>query len=1186
MSLVISGIIDGPLTGGLPKAIELTALADIADLSIYGVGSANNGGGSDGEEFTFPSGSARRGDVIYVATESAEFTSFFGFAPDYISGAAAAINGDDAIELFENGTVIDLFGDIDVDGTGQLWDYLDGWAYRSASAPAPATAFDPADWVFSGTNALDGQTSNVTATTPFPAGQYAAALSPADPVINEFVASTTGADVEYIEIKGAPNADLPTLTLLEIEGDIGATGATGVIDEVIAVGTTDADGYWTANLTSNTLENGSLTLLLVENFTGTLGMDLDTDDDGVFDSEPWGRIVDSVAISDGGTGDQAYAPAVLGPNYDGVSSFAPGGASRIPDGTETDTAADWVRNDFDLAGIPGFTGSPEVGEALNTPGAPNEVVEPVVEPPPITMIHDIQGNAATWGEQFGRTDATPFFGATLAVSAVVVGDFQNGDGDDMRNLGGFYLQEEDADADGDATTSEGIFVFEGSGSFLTDVNMGDKVTVIGVVTEFFGETQITATSIDIESSGNVLPTAAQITFPIASAFENGDGQLIADLEAYEGMRVSVPQDLTVGDLFNYGRFGEIGLSAIGEIETFTQNNSPDVAGFAAYIDDVVRNTIVIDDGRTAQNPDVLPYPDGAFGSDDGLTSGDTVQDLVGVVRYSRGSGGSGDENYRINPTEAPTFLDTTPREETPPDVGGRLKVASFNVLNFFNGDGQGGGFPTPRGADTVEELARQTDKLVAAIASLDADVVGLIEIENDGYGPESAIAELVDALNAAGGSYAFVDPGTPGIGTDAIAVGFIYDTTSISLAGAAAILDKTVDARFDSDNQRPSLAQTFVETETGASFTAVVNHLKSKGSPVEGTPDDEDQGDGAGNANTTRLNAAEALEDWLATDPTGSGDTDFLIIGDLNAYRMEDPIQTLLDGVDDTSGTEDDLVLLTEDNTYGFPADLAKAGQVQAFGALDYAIASGALAAQVTGAGAWNINSVEPTLIDYNLEFKPDDPGLYAADAYRSSDHDPVIIGLDLDLPVPPALIARVEFVDARGRDLAITTIDGVEVGFDRLRMLQKEVEIDAAGLTIEASDGQFRTPEFVTTAGAGIGVWSVPSDRSSRLERELLNDSEVLSFELEDIGGLGDALEVEFEFAKVRGSGDVELGFYNDGIEIDRVLLAVTDNAARYDLAGNMTFDRVEIGVEGDLGLGIAAVEFLRLEVDELTVA
>ncbi|MFW2334943.1 MAG: nuclease, partial [Ilumatobacter sp.] len=127
--LLISGIVDGPLTGGTPKAIEFYAVNDIADLSVFGFGSANNGGGSDGEEFTFPAVAATAGQYIYVASEAAGFTSFFGFAPDYTSGAAS-INGDDAIELFQNSVVVDVFGDIGVDGTGEPWDHVDGWAYR------------------------------------------------------------------------------------------------------------------------------------------------------------------------------------------------------------------------------------------------------------------------------------------------------------------------------------------------------------------------------------------------------------------------------------------------------------------------------------------------------------------------------------------------------------------------------------------------------------------------------------------------------------------------------------------------------------------------------------------------------------------------------------------------------------------------------------------------------------------------------------------------------------------------------------------------------------------------------------------------------------------------------------------------------------------------------------------------
>ncbi|MBV6624815.1 MAG: CHRD domain-containing protein [Rivularia sp. (in: Bacteria)] len=163
--LIITGVIDGPLSGGVPKAIELYALNDIPDLSIYGLGSANNGGGSDGEEFTFPPDSLNAGEFIYVASEDTGFNDFFGFAPNYES-SAASINGDDAIELFQNGTVVDVFGEINTDGTGQPWEYLDGWAYRTAGGPD--TTFVSGNWSFSGANALDGETSNSSAANAFP----------------------------------------------------------------------------------------------------------------------------------------------------------------------------------------------------------------------------------------------------------------------------------------------------------------------------------------------------------------------------------------------------------------------------------------------------------------------------------------------------------------------------------------------------------------------------------------------------------------------------------------------------------------------------------------------------------------------------------------------------------------------------------------------------------------------------------------------------------------------------------------------------------------------------------------------------------------------------------------------------------------------------------------------------------
>jgi len=212
------------------------------------------------------------------------------------------------------------------------------------------------------------------------------AAVPRPAVINEFSASTTGTDVEYIEILGEPNYDYSALTLLEIEGDFSGT-ATGTVDEVIAVGTTDADGFWLASLAANALENGTLTLLLVENFTGALGNDLDTNDDGVFDSTPWTQVVDAIAVHDGGASDLTYGVPALGVSYDGLP-FAPGGASRIPDGADTGTAADWVRNDFDLAGITGYVGTPVDGEAYNTPGATNVKVQTFV----INEIHaDVAG---------------------------------------------------------------------------------------------------------------------------------------------------------------------------------------------------------------------------------------------------------------------------------------------------------------------------------------------------------------------------------------------------------------------------------------------------------------------------------------------------------------------------------------------------------------------------------------------------------------------------------------------------------------------------------------------------------------------------------------------------------------------------------------------------------------------------
>ena len=174
--LVITAAYDGPLTGGTPKGVELYVINNIADLSQYGLGSANNGGGTDGEEFTFPAVSATAGQYIYVASEATQFTNWFGFAPDYTTGAMS-INGDDAVELFYQGGVIDVFGDINTDGTGQAWEYLDGWARRNDNTGPDGSAWNISNWTFSGINVLDGETSNASAASPVPVGTYSIAVA-------------------------------------------------------------------------------------------------------------------------------------------------------------------------------------------------------------------------------------------------------------------------------------------------------------------------------------------------------------------------------------------------------------------------------------------------------------------------------------------------------------------------------------------------------------------------------------------------------------------------------------------------------------------------------------------------------------------------------------------------------------------------------------------------------------------------------------------------------------------------------------------------------------------------------------------------------------------------------------------------------------------------------------------------
>ena len=592
-------------------------------------------------------------------------------------------------------------------------------------------------------------------------------------------------------------------------------------------------------------------------------------------------------------------------------------------------------------------------------------------PPPAsgaTTISDVQGNSSV----------SPLEGRTVTVTGIVTGDFQENDSDDRRNLGGFYMQ--DGPPDGDLQTSDGVFVFDGTNP-ATDINAGDVVEVIGTVAEYFGETQINASSVRVTGSGAVMPLPLQL--PVSGTTTNSDGDVIADLERYEGMLVEFPDTLTVAGHRNLARFGTVVLSEGGRPQQFTNDNAPDVAGYAAHRDMNARRSIVLDDGLRVQNPAEIHYLDAGAAADYSIRAGDTLNGLVGNLRYSRGSGGDGDETWRLMPIIDPEFTATNPRPGAPA-IGGSVRVASFNVLNFFTtvDGGQSNCGPQQdqgcRGADSATEYARQLEKTVTALTMLDADIIGLIELENNA---SASLSALVDAMNARLGSndYAWLETGT--IHDDVIKTGFVYRSSIISTVGDFALLDRSVDSRFNDARNRPALAQSFEVDATGAVLTVVVNHLKSKGSSCD-ADGDPNLNDGQGNCNMTRTSAAAALADWLATDPTGSGDDDVLIIGDLNAYLKEDPLSAFA-----SAGYTN--LLDAQADPYSFSFD------TQA-GALDHAIASASLVPQVVETIEWHINADEPRLLDYNLE-NARDPSLFdGSTPYRASDHDPVVIGLDL----------------------------------------------------------------------------------------------------------------------------------------------------------------------------------------------
>ncbi|MEO3747189.1 ExeM/NucH family extracellular endonuclease [Plantactinospora sp. B5E13] len=566
----------------------------------------------------------------------------------------------------------------------------------------------------------------------------------------------------------------------------------------------------------------------------------------------------------------------------------------------------------------------------------------------------------------GTGDATPLAGTRVTVEGVVTADHRTG------GYNGIYLQTAGSGGGAPAagTASDGIFVYLTTNTANhPQVAVGDRVRVSGTANEFNGLTQLSIgarSDVQICEQGVPLPAPVALELPLDPAGR----------ESVESMLVAPVGGYTVSEVYNTNRYGEVVLAAgdrAASIPTdLARPGTPQAQQVAA--DNKLRR-LLLDDGRTTNlsTANLLPP---YLAPDSPLRVGDSVE-AFGPTVLSYGF-----NEWRLQPTtpvaaETPaagrtTFKSTNPRTAAPENVGGDLRLASFNVLNYFvhfGGDA--------RGADDEAGLVKQEAKIVKAISALGADVVALEEIENsvrfNAADPQQALKRLVAALNTADGAGTWDYVRTPAdlppaAQQDFITTAIIFKPAKVTPQGAS----RSVNDESVWFNAREPIAQTF--TSDGTTFTVVANHLKSKSSSDAATGDNADTGDGQGAFNGDRVRQATALVDFVDELKTASGSDDVLLLGDFNAYTQEDPMKVLHDA---------DYVDL---NTTG-EASYVFGGES---GSLDHAVASPSLAARVTGVDVWQINSHESFAFQYDGH-----PAFYAADPYRASDHNPIVVGLD-----------------------------------------------------------------------------------------------------------------------------------------------------------------------------------------------
>jgi 5'-nucleotidase len=663
-----------------------------------------------------------------------------------------------------------------------------------------------------------------------------------------------------------------------------------------------------------------------------------------------------------------------------------------------------------LAALAGVTAAALGFSALTAPAA--------FSAPAKSSIADVQGDGA----------ATPLAGQVVTVEGIVTGDYRASTGSGYR---GFYLQTAGSGGATDATPgrSDGIFVFSAAAN--PAVNVGDLVRVTGTASEFNGQTQISATT---DAAYELITDAAGLPAPTVLP----NATVGAEREAFEGMLVT-PEAAYLSSshqLYNFGTLW-LGVGGLAVKATETTDAGADAAAIAAANR---ANRLLVDDGYSIQVSNAA-HPGGQPFFDAGtvVRNGDRfVAPAAGMIL------GWGFDDWRLQPQRPlsdtspadyaalkPTFESLNPRTASPENVGGDITAASFNVFNYFTTFGG-----EARGADDEADFLVQQSKIVAAINALDADVVGLMEIENSvklGEPADEALANLVAALNAASapGTWDYVrtpaallDPAI----TDFITNAIIYKPAAVAPVGDSfAAIDETV-----WDIAREPIAQTFETVTGGKVMTVVANHFKSKSPPSGNTA--QEPADLQGFFNAERVEQANALVEFantISTDP-GKG-SDILLVGDFNAYGEEDPVQVLTG-----AGFVDLAAERTDEYTYSFDGEL---------GSLDHAFASEPLAASVTGVDVWTINS--PEWSDRGYEFAAAE----AATPFRSSDHDPIVVGISA--AAAPVDIDILSINDFHGRLEAAPPIAGAAVlggMIESYRQANPNTTFVAAGDLIGAS--------------------------------------------------------------------------------------------------------------------------------------